>query len=73
MMFIMNSPNHLEDLKILEYYYKEIGTKIAKQCLQNIFHGKKRCMAKKSLDEQVEPNLNISEDENHRGKISTNK
>ena len=70
MMFIMNSPNHLEDLKILEYYYKEIAPKIAEQCLQNIFHGKKRCMTKKSLDKQVETNLNISEDENQRGKIS---
>ena len=70
MMYIMNSPNHLEDMKILEYFKKDIATKIPEQCLQHIFHGKERNMAKKSLDEQVEPNLNISKDENQKGKIS---
>ena len=47
MMYIMNSPNHLEDLKILEYYHKGIATKTAEQCLRHIFHGKKGSMSKK--------------------------
>ena len=46
MMYIMNSPNHLKHLKVLEYYHKDIDTKIAGQCLQHIFHGKKKSMAK---------------------------
>ena len=34
------------------------------------FSRKEKKYGKRSLDEQVEPNLNISEDENQRGKIS---
>ena len=34
------------------------------------FSRKGKKYGKKSLDEQVEPNLNISKDENQRGKIS---
>ena len=65
MMDIMNSPNHLEDLKVFEYYHKYITIKIAEQCLKHIFHGiKEKKYNKKSLHKQVEPNLNISEDEN---------
>ena len=47
MMYVMNSPNHVEDLKVLEYYHKDIATKIAEQCLQQLFHGKERNMTKK--------------------------
>ena len=60
----MNTWNHLEYLKVLEYYHKDVATKIAEQYLQHIFHRKKRSMAKKSLDEQVQPKYNISEDGN---------
>ena len=34
------------------------------------FSRKEKKYGKRSLDEQVEPNLNISEDENQRSKIS---
>ena len=34
------------------------------------FSRKEKKYGKRSLDEQVEPNLDISEDENQRGKIS---
>ena len=61
--------NHQEDLKFLEYYHKDIGPKISEHSLQHIFHGKKEVW-QKSLDKQVEPNLDISEYENQRGKIS---
>ena len=36
----------------------------------NLFFTERKEDGKKSLDEQVEPNLNTSEDENQRGKIS---
>ena len=62
MIYITNLLNHLKEWNILEYYHKDIATKIAEQCLQHY--------GKRNLDEEVEPNLNISEDENQRGKIS---
>ena len=42
----MNSPNQLKDLKNLEFNHKDFATKIVGQCLQHIFHGKKKSMAK---------------------------
>ena len=46
MVYIMNSPNHLEDLLILEPSHKDIATKITEQCLQHIFYEMKRSMEK---------------------------
>ena len=67
MCSILNAPNYPEMMEILlEYYHKDIATKISEKRLQHIFHRKKKDMAKKSLEEQVEPNLNLSEDENQR-------
>ena len=36
------------------------------------FSRKEKKYGKRSLDEQVEPNLNVFEDENQRGEISNN-
>ena len=66
MMYIMNSPNHLKHLKVLEYYHKDIDTKM----FTTHFSRKEKEYGKRGLDEQLERNLNISEDENQRDKIS---
>ena len=49
MIYITNLLNHLKEWNILEYYHKDIATKIAEQCLQHY--------GKRNLDEEVEPNL----------------
>ena len=52
-----------ERLRVLpqSYWYKDCQTHVSR---------KEKKYGKRSLDEQVEPNLNIFEDENQRGKIS---
>ena len=69
MMYIMNSPNHLKHLKILEYYHKDIDKKLPTMFITH-FSRKEKKYGKRSLGEQVEPNLNKSEEENQRGRIS---
>ena len=49
------SSGKLENFRVL---LQSIATKISEQCLEHIFHGKKK-VRQKSLDEQVEPNPNI--------------
>ena len=49
------SSGRLENFRVL---LQSIATKISEQCLEDIFHGKKK-VRQKSLDEQVEPNPNI--------------
>ena len=46
MIYVIISPNHQENMTVLEHYHKDIVAKIAKQCWQHIFHGKKESMAK---------------------------
>ena len=61
----IKSSERLENLATLPQRY--CHKKTAEQCLQHIFHGKK-----KTLDEKVEPSLSISKYESQRGKTSNN-
>ena len=67
MMHIMNSANHLGNFGVLPQRYCH---KNCRTIFTTHFSRKKKKYGKKSSEEQVEPNLNISEDENQKGKIS---
>ena len=61
------SSERLENFGVLpqRYYHKN-----CRAMFTTLFSQKEKKYGKRSLDEQVEPNLNISEDENQRGKES---
>ena len=69
-MYILNSPNYLKDLKIFGVLLQSYCHKNCRTMSATHFSRKEKKYGKRSLDEQKEPYLNISEDENRRGKIS---